>query len=247
MMIDNQKLHNALSLLMGSERERRGIGTLGEKTLHAVLKLYYEEDKRYHEQKIGSFYADIARDGKITEIHTGNFYTLRKKLDFFLISHKVTVVFPIALNKTVCWIDPESGAVVSRRRSPKGGRIYDVLRELPAIKECIGDQNLTLRILLADMEDYRLLDGRGRDKKIGATKLERIPTLLAEEIDLCDKRDYMMLLPPELSDSFSREEFERAVRLERVAAHRALKLFIDLGFVRQSGKDGRKYIYSIVQ
>ena len=98
MMIDNQRFLKALSRLMGSERERCGIGTLGEKTLHAVLKLYYEEDTQYHEQKIGCFYADIARNGKMTEIHTRNFYTLRKKLDFFLISHKVTMVLHLFLD-----------------------------------------------------------------------------------------------------------------------------------------------------
>ena len=40
-------------------RERNGIGTLGEKTLHALLKNYLEPDETKQEIRLGTYYADI--------------------------------------------------------------------------------------------------------------------------------------------------------------------------------------------
>lgn len=45
-----------------------GIGTLGEQTLHAVIKYLLEPDPSCHEKRIGSFVADIARADGIVEI-----------------------------------------------------------------------------------------------------------------------------------------------------------------------------------
>ena len=51
-------------------RERSGIGTLGEKTVHAVLKDYFEPNSEYQEIKVDGYFADIARKGEIFEIQT---------------------------------------------------------------------------------------------------------------------------------------------------------------------------------
>lgn len=44
-----------------------GIGTLGEKTLHSVLKYYFEPDASRHEVKVGGFVADILTEDGIIE------------------------------------------------------------------------------------------------------------------------------------------------------------------------------------
>ena len=44
------------------------IGTLSERTLHAVLKKYLCENEEYHEVKVGSFYADTY-DGVYSSDH----------------------------------------------------------------------------------------------------------------------------------------------------------------------------------
>ena len=244
--MDSQKrFDKALERVMSGDRNHAGIGTLGEKTLHAVLKFFYEEDETFHEVKVGSFYADIASRGRIIEIQTGSFYPLRKKLDNFIISSRVCVVYPVAVNKTLCWVDSESGQVVSRRLLNKKGRINDVLKVLPAIKDFIGDANFALRIILLNVEEYRLLDGKDATKKKKATKLDKIPTGYIDEVVLEDKRDYMMLVPEALGDSFTFAEFQKAVRFQRVASHRALRLLTEIGVIRLARKEGRKYIYEI--
>ena len=49
---------------------RGGIGTLGEKSLHAALKLYYEPDSSRHEIPVGQYVADIVNEEGIIEIQT---------------------------------------------------------------------------------------------------------------------------------------------------------------------------------
>lgn len=97
--MNKQKFKEACQSIIHIEREQNGIGTLGEKTLHAVLKQYYEPDKTNHERKVGSFVADIVTDSGIIEIQTRAFDKLRKKLAEFLEIAAVTVVYPIPKTK----------------------------------------------------------------------------------------------------------------------------------------------------
>ena len=51
--------------------ESKGIGTLKEKTIHAVLKNFYAPDVSHQEQRIEGFVADIFNNGEIIEIPEG--------------------------------------------------------------------------------------------------------------------------------------------------------------------------------
>lgn len=57
---------------------------MSEKTLHAVLKNYYEPDENKHEVAIDGYYADIFNDSGIIEIQTRQLNKLRDKLAVFL-------------------------------------------------------------------------------------------------------------------------------------------------------------------
>ena len=73
------------------------IGTYSEKTVHALLKQYFEPDSRYHEVKYAGYIADIKHDNRIVEIQSTQLYRLRKKLAVFCQECEVNVVYP------VCW------------------------------------------------------------------------------------------------------------------------------------------------
>ena len=116
------------------EHSQNGIGTLKEKTLHAVLKNFYEPDISCHEIKIGRFVADILHENQVVEIQTRNFNSMRKKLDNFLKLYTVTIVYPIVYTKWLYWIDETTGEISSKRKSPKRGCFYDAFYELYKIK-----------------------------------------------------------------------------------------------------------------
>jgi hypothetical protein len=234
---------NALSAALGRERGGRGIGTLGEKTLHAVLKSYFEPNEAYHEIKAGGFVADIVSDSGVIEIQTRSFDRLRKKLGKFLELVPVTVVCPVVREKQIVWLDPESGEASERRKSPKTGKYPDALREICKIHSFLGHENLTLCILLLDVEEYRLRDGYANGGKRGSTRYERIPTALIEELYLKEKSDYAALIPPALPKSFTAADFRRAVRFGGMSASFALKLLCELGLCEKVGQRGRAYVY----
>ena len=112
-----------------------GIGTLGEKTLHAVLKYYIEPDPYFHEVSVGGKVADVYNEDGITEIQTRSLERLIKKLPPLLERANVRVVFPLPYRKWLAWVDPSTGEVSRRRRSPKTGRLYDSLYELAKLKK----------------------------------------------------------------------------------------------------------------
>lgn len=63
---------------------QHGIGSLAEKSQHAILKNYYCPNPAEQEINLGPFVADIANREGVTEIQTKGFGSMRKKLGFFL-------------------------------------------------------------------------------------------------------------------------------------------------------------------
>ena len=140
-----QNLQNAREKILGIDRQRIGIGTLSEKTLHAILKNTYEPDEDKQEIPIGRFYADIYADGEIIEIQTAQFNRMREKLAAFLPEYPVTIVYPIAKEKWLLWIDEETGEIKEKRKSPKKGNPYIGFPELYKIKMFLKILKLILK------------------------------------------------------------------------------------------------------
>lgn len=226
-----------------SLRRPAGIGTLGEKTLHAALKRYLEPLERNHETRIGPYVADIVGEEGIVEIQTGGFDRLRKKLSAFLDVARVTVVYPIPHVKWLVWIDPETGEVTSRRKSPMRGCFQRCFPELYRIKNLLTHPNLRLRLILLDLEEYRQLNGWSADRKRGSTRYERIPLRLEDELVIDEPRDYAKLIPDALEEPFTVKEFGTLCRLSPRAAGTALNVLHSVGAVRRDGKRGRAYLY----
>ena len=190
------------------------IGTLGEKRLHAAIKLYVCPDESCHERPLSDFapategtksrrmVADACVNDHIMEVQTGGFYPLKAKIGWYMThtSCRVTVVHPIAAEKYLSWISPEDGSIISRRRSPKRGRVKDVAKELYWLSDFVGNPRFSLRLLLVEMEEYRLADGWSRDGKRGSNRYEIFPTALLGDVTLSTPADYAAyFLPTTLS------------------------------------------------
>ena len=232
------------ALERAGERAGGGIGTLGEKTLHACLKYYLDPDGTHHEVRVGRYVADIADGESVTEIQSRQFYRLRKKLAVFLERGPVSVVYPVAKEKWVSWVSPETGEIVSRRRSPRRGSAADVLPELYALRDLLDSPRLRIRVVLLEVEEYRLLDGWGPKKKRGGARYERRPLALRGDLELGSRADYAALVPPALPDEFVSREFARACRLSEARARAALCVLTRLGVLQRTGKRGRMLVYA---
>ncbi len=245
--IDNQRFEQARQLILGGEKTRLGIGTLSEKTTHAILKHYYEPDARWHEVPVAGSVADVCDGARILEIQTAGFNRLREKLDKFLPLMPVTIIYPIPHVKYVSWIDPETGAMSDRHKSPKKGSGYEAFRELYRIRPYLRHPNLNICLVLLDMDEFRLLDGWSRNKKRGSHRYDRIPLSIHREIWLEQPEDYMQLLPIELPERFTTKDYAKAAKVSSSLASTGLLMLMELGIVRRVGKTGNAYLYEVAE
>lgn len=231
------------------ERERHGIGMQKEKTLHAVLKAYEDPDEDHQEIPIGNYIADICVGDTITEIQTANFGYLRDKLAAFLPQYTVTVVYPIPAQKWITWVNPETGELGKRNRSPRKGTFYSAFRELYRISPYLTDPHLRIKLILLDIEEYRLQDGWSRDGKKGSHRYDRIPVRIEDETLLTRPEDYLQFVPYNLEEPFTARQlaescgFRNKRDTERFST--VALLLRRLGVIEQVGKRGRAYLYRV--
>jgi len=246
MEVDKARFYTITYDMTTAEHERFNIGTYKEKKLHRILKLYFEEDTAYHEIPYAGFIADIKRENRIIEIETSGFTGLREKLEAYLPECHVTLVFPIASSSTVSWIDPVSGEISPKRKSPKKENVYDMLFECIYILDYLSNPNLTVAGVCMEMQEYRMLDGWSRNKKRGSHRYERIPTDLFEIITLSGKEEYEALLPEDCQRDFTMSQFCRAIGKNQYTGRAIMKILIKLGIVVQKGRIGRCLSYTRV-
>lgn len=246
-MPDKEAFESAKKKIIGIDRQRLGIGTLSEKTVHAILKNYYQPDEDKQEIPIGNYVADIYAHGEIIEIQTRQFDKMRGKLQAFLPLYPVTVVYPIPLHKWIVWIDAESGELSRKRKSPAKGNPYMVFPELYKIKMFLKDPHLRFRLAMLDMEEYKLLNGWSRDRKRGASRYDRIPTEFVQELEIERPEDFMQFVPLELEGAFTSAEFAGAARINISLARVALNILHYMGTVQRIGRKERQYLYQVAE
>ena len=244
-MLDKKAFEEAKRKVIGIDRQRLGIGTLSEKTVHAILKHYYEPDEDRQEIPIENYVADICANGEIIEIQTRQFDKMRNKLSAFLPRYPVTIVYPIPREKWIIWIDEESGELSKKRKSPLKGNPYLIFPELYKIKMFLKHPNLRLRLVFLDMEEYKLLNGWSKDRKKGASRYDRIPTELVQEMEIDCPRDFMQFVPLELENAFTSREFAKAAHISLPLAQTALNILYHMETVLRVGKKGKLYLYEI--
>lgn len=242
--MDEKQFKKACDEVMGTCTGLNGIGTLGEKTIHSVLKSYLSPDSINHEIKVAGFVADICDGNHIIEIQTRDFNKLRRKLAAFLSDYTVTIVYPIPGIKWLRWVNPETGEITPPRKSPKVGTCYSIFPELYKIKNYLTEPGLSLKIMIINLEEYRYLDGWSKDRKKGSTRCDRLPISLTDEIYIAGIKDYQRLIPASLDSFFTSKDFKNASGLSLPGSQAALNVLYYIGAVKRTGKSGRSYLYS---
>lgn len=224
-----------------------GIGTLAEKRLHAALKRCYAPDPSHREVAVGRYIADVFDGEQIVEIQTAHFSYLRSKLKYFLARYPVTLVYPLPRVRYLIWTDPETGEASKPHKGRRQETPLSALHELYAIAPYLQEENLTVELLFFDLDEHRLLDGYGKDRKKRATLVERIPRGAPERIVLRTFSDYRALLPEGLPARFKVAEFRGLACLRSRQAYSAVHLFETLGILIQDGTEGRAAVYRLIE
>lgn len=243
-------LDEAYHLATTFEADTQVIGIQKEKILHRTLKYYICNDEQYHEVKVskerkGVLFADIKMDNQIYEIQTRSFNALRDKLNEFLKTYQVTVVYPIASHKTIFKINEENH-LLSNKKSPKKGNPLDLFYELYKIKGYLNHPNLFFKIIMLDMDEYRKEVKKKHYRSSGYERIVQIPKRVERIIDLKRNSDYIHLLGEyPLNEEFISKEFAKATHLTIKKAMVTLHVLTYMGIVTRIGKANRSYVYKI--
>lgn len=230
-------------LTVRTAAEGGGIGTLNEKRMHIALKRFVCSDESKYEADMGKrFVADIKLDEEIFEIQTGSLYPLKAKLEHYIETSDchVTVVHPIPMRRFRIWIDPETGESQPRKRVPGVSNVFGEAHELVYISEALATGRVAVWFLFIEEEEYRFLDGRGKDKKRHSSRFERLPVDIIDEVVFAEPQDFLELIPEGLPESFTVEEYRRAAKIiHDKHAYMAVAALQNLGVVEETEKKGR--------
>lgn len=234
-----------------------GIGLLNEKPVHAVLKDYMCEDRSCQEirlddriitgryplrddkkmrRDVDRYVADILTEaGEIIEIQTGSFYPLVKKLDFYLrmTDCRVTVVHPLFHQKWVRYLDPETGEIGARRRSPRHEQVRDIAHELYWLAPYLAEPRFSLQLELLEVEEIRVSKPQKRRGR-SSERYSCIPRALLGEVVLACPADYAEYFLPkvdDLPDPISAAAYSRATGIRGRAVYGILGILCDLGYL----------------
>lgn len=220
--------------LRAAERDMggKGIGTMGEKTLHLALKYYFAPDPETHERPVGGFIADAVTEDGVFEIQTRGLSRLKPKLNAFLPVCPVTVVHPVADPKWVCRVD-ESGELISRRKSPKHESVYTAMREIYTLRDYFAEPNFTVCICTVELEEYSVRMNARKHRK-----LDRLPLALRETCFLRSGADFAALLP-QTGAPFSAAELAEMLRAPEMQTRMLISLSARFGVLKEADRNGR--------
>lgn len=219
-----------------------GVGTLGEKPLHAAVKRWYAAPGDLVEQPVDGFVIDLVRGDQLIEIQTRGFSSMRRKLDVLLEQHPVTVVHPIAAQKWIVKVD-QNGEVLSRRRSPRRGTSTDVFAELVSLPDLVHHPGFTLELLLVNEEEVRRHDERRAWRRKGWVIAERRLVDIVDRVVIATAQDLGALLPDDLPPRFTTADLARALGRPRRLAQQMAYCLRRAGVIDVVGKTGNTVVY----
>lgn len=223
-----------------------GIGTLNEQPLHAALKTWLAEPGDQFEVPLAGFVIDIVRPcaggDLLIEIQTANFTALKRKLMHLLAGHRVRVVYPLPRETWIVKID-DSGEVLSRRKSPRRGSLYDVFRELVHLPHLLNHPNLTLDVLLIQMNELRHFDGKRGWRRKGWIVDHRRLIDVVEQRTFASAAAWNALLPADLPTPFSTAELAAAIQRPRRTAQQMAYTLREMGTICAVDKRGNALLY----
>ncbi len=214
-----------------------------ETSLHRDLKSHYAGPGQKVEVRVGEFRVDAVRGRQLIEIQHGSLSAIRDKVRRLSAERSVLVVKPIVALKTLVKVG-ESGAV-SRRLSPKRGRLLDVFDELVYFMRVFPGKRLALELALVEIEEWRR-PGHGRrrrwrrdDHVVEDRKLVRI----LETRRIATAGDLWSLVPRGLPAEFHTGDLAKLLGARPAAARKIAYCLRACGAITQIGKRGNAILY----
>jgi len=217
-----------------------------EQSLHNQLKDHYAEAEDQVEATVDGYIVDVVKDGVLIEVQTGNFGSIRQKLLDLLGGHRVRLVHPVPLNKWIIRVGP-GGEQLSRRRSPKRGRVEEVFYEMVYTSELALVPGFELEVAMVDAEELWADDGRGSwRRRRWSISDRRLLSVRERHLFTCPD-DYLRLLPEHLRSGFTARELAKESKLSSSLSQKMVYTLRKMGLLEIVGKRGRSNLYRFTQ
>jgi hypothetical protein len=223
---------------------RDGIGTLNEFSLHADLIAALAKPGDQLEAEIEGYYADILRGDQIIEVQTRNLGSLRKKIAAFSPHYQVTIVHPVAQTKWIVRKNVE-GAVVSRRKSPKHGRVEEIFTELVRAWGLLDPPTVSLQVPIIDAEEVWLDDGQGSWRRKHWSISERHLLEVHFSETFTTGKDFLKLLPQSLPEPFTNKQLSAELGIRAGLAGKITYTLRKMHILEFVGKTGNQHLFTI--
>lgn len=214
------------------------IGTQSEGSLHAALKLHMSAPGDRFEVPLHGFVVDLLRGDTCIEIQTGGFGAMGRKLDRLLSDYHVHVVHPIAVNS---WIHRRDQRT---RKSPKHGSLHDVFGELVSVPTMLDHPNLTIEVLLVEVDVVKVEDPSMRRRRGGWRTVDRRLRTILGSHGLRTLADLVALLPADLPHEWTTKDLAQVGGIPRRTAQQMAYVLKATELVTEVGRDraGAHYV-----
>ena len=214
-----------------------------ETSLHRDLKQIYADPGSTVEAQFGRYRIDVLEADQLIEIQAGPLGVLRPKVRRLCREHRVLVVKPITHRKYIIRRDPAANETLSRRLSPKRGRLLDVFGDMVHFAREFADPNVTLEVVLTEEEELRVDRATRRWRRRRYRLLDRVLLRIVEIRRFVEPADFRRLLPAELRRPFTTATLAEAMSEPVWLARQIAYSLRHMGAVAPVGKRRNNILY----
>jgi hypothetical protein len=223
--------------------EQTGINLQNESSLHDSLKRWIARPGDRLEAEVDGFVIDIVRGNLLIEVQTGGFTSIRRKLRDLVSDHPVRLVFPVAREKWLVRVCPETGEVLGRRKSPHRGVPREVFGELVRIPDLMGHENFGIDVVMVQVDEYRCRDGAGSWRRRGDSIRGRELVAVLETLEFREPLDFLRFVPADLDEPFTNKQLASAAEIHVSDAQRVTYCLKKMGALSEVGKQRNALLF----
>jgi hypothetical protein len=134
---------------------------------------------------------------------------------------------------------------LSRRKSPRRGRLEHIFVELVRIPDLLKHPNFSLEVLLIREEEIRRVDGKGSWRRNGVSIANRRLLEVVGRQLFTSPSDLRILLPPDLELPFTNHHLAGKLAIPRNLATRMTYCLRAMGILKIAGKHNHSYLYTL--
>jgi hypothetical protein len=184
---------------------------------------------------------------RLIEIQHGSLAAIRAKIARLVEDHRVLVVKPIVAHKLIVKHADADGPPISRRASPKRGKLLDIFEELVYFTRVFPHPRLTIEVVLVDVEEHRH-PGHGRRRRWrrdDQVVADQLLTSIGDSVQLRRPADLLRVMPRGLARRFHSGDLAEHLSIPRHVAQRVAYCLREMKAVETVGKHGNALLYQL--